>query len=83
LQLKAQALDVSDYQVITQAIKPSLKRQTSAQSSSQGMSENSPGTLQQFTKFSKLEVSHFHKLEQQRKAPNQSEASKPPRYSDN
>jgi hypothetical protein len=42
-----------------------------------------PELYEQFTKFSKSEVQHFRKLEQQRKTPKQDEAPRPPRYNDN
>jgi hypothetical protein len=38
---------------------------------------------EEFTKFSKSEVLHFRKLEQQRKAPKHDEAPRPPGYNDN
>jgi hypothetical protein len=38
---------------------------------------------EQFNKFSKSEVSHFRKLEQQRKPPKSSKASRPTHYNDN
>jgi hypothetical protein len=42
-----------------------------------------PELYKQFAKFSKMEVSYFHKLVQQRKAPKNDEASRPARYNDN
>jgi hypothetical protein len=41
------------------------------------------GLYEEFAKFSKLEILHFQKLEQQRKAPKHDEASKPSHYNDN
>jgi hypothetical protein len=40
------------------------------------------GIYEQFVKFSKAEVQHFHKLEQQRKVPKSDEAPRPC-YNDN
>jgi hypothetical protein len=42
-----------------------------------------PELYKQFAKFSKMEVSYFHKLVQQRKAPKNDEASRPAHYNDN
>jgi hypothetical protein len=38
---------------------------------------------EEFVKFSKPDVLHFHKLEQQRKVPKHDEASRPTCYNDN
>jgi hypothetical protein len=81
LQLKAQAPEVSDDQVIMQAIK--ALRAGALQSH---LVRERPKTVlefyEQFTKFSKSEVQHFRKLEQQRKVAKPDEAPRP-RYSDN
>jgi hypothetical protein len=42
-----------------------------------------PELYEQFAKFSKSGVQHFHKLERQRKTPKQDEALRPPCYNDN
>jgi inorganic pyrophosphatase len=63
---------VSDEQVIAQASKAHLVRERS-----KTVSELS----EQFTKFSKNEVQHFHKLEQQRKVAKSDETTRS-RYND-
>jgi UDP-2,3-diacylglucosamine pyrophosphatase LpxH len=82
LQLKAQAQKVSDDQVIAQDIKALC-----AGSLHSRLVRERPKTIpelyEQFAKFSKSKVSHFRKLEQQRKAPKNDEASRPTRYNDN
>jgi hypothetical protein len=81
LQLKAQALEVSDEQVIVQAIKAFRVGPLH----SQLVRERPKIVLElydQFTKFSKSEIQHFNKLEQQRKVPKSDEAPRP-RYNDN
>jgi hypothetical protein len=81
LQLKAQAPEVSDDQVIAEAIKGLC----TGSLHSHLVSEQSKTVvgLYEFTKFSKLEVLHFRKLEQQRKASKHNEASRPTHYNDN
>jgi hypothetical protein len=76
LQLKAQAPDVFDNQVITQVIKALCVRPLCNH-----LVREQPKTIvelyEDFTKFNKSEVLHFRKLEQQRKAPKHDEASRP------
>jgi hypothetical protein len=82
LQLIAQALEVSNDQVIAQAIKDLCTEPLHSH-----LVREQPKTVTElylnFTKFSKSEVLHFRKLEQQRKAPNYDEASRPTRYNGN
>jgi hypothetical protein len=81
LQLKAQAPEVSDEQVIKQAI----KAQRAGPLHSHLVRERLkivPELYDQFAKFSKSEVQHFRKLEQQRKVPKSGEAPKH-HYDDN
>jgi hypothetical protein len=79
--LKAQVPKVSHNQVLSQAIK--ALRVGSLHSH---LVRERPKTVldlyEQFTKFSKSEIQHFHKLEQQRKIPKPDEAPKP-RYNEN
>jgi hypothetical protein len=81
LQLKAQAPEVSDDQVITQAIKALRVGPLHSH-----LVRERPKTVsklyEQFIKFNKSEVQHFRKLEQQRKVAKPDEAPRP-RYSDN
>jgi UDP-2,3-diacylglucosamine pyrophosphatase LpxH len=81
LQLKAQAPEVSDEQVIAQAIK-SLR----AGHLHSHLVREQPKTVlelyDQFEKFRKLEIQHFHKLEQQWKLVKLDEAPRV-RYSNN
>jgi hypothetical protein len=66
LQMKAQALKVSDDQVIAQAIK-ALCAGPLRSHLVRGWSKIVLEHYEQFAKFSKSEIQHFHKLEQQRK----------------
>jgi hypothetical protein len=81
LELKAQAPEVSDGQVIAQAIKAIRAGPLHSH-----LVREQPKIVlelnEQFTKFSKSEVQHFCKLEQQRKVAKPDEAPRP-RYSDN
>jgi hypothetical protein len=81
LQLKAQAPEVSDDQVIMQAIKV-LKVGPLHSHLVRERPKIVPKLYEQFAKFSKSEVKHFRKLEQQRKIAKPDEAPRP-RYSDN
>jgi hypothetical protein len=80
LQLKAQAPEVSDDQVIAQAIKALRARPLHSH-----LVRERPKTMadlyEEFAKFAKLEVLHFCKLEQQRKGPKHDEASGSPHHS--
>jgi hypothetical protein len=82
LQLKGQAAEVSDDKVIAQAIKA-----LSAGPLHSHMVRERPKIVaelyEEFIKFSKLEVLHFRKLDQQRKAPKHDEAPRLTRYNDN
>jgi hypothetical protein len=82
LQLKAQAPKAFDDQVITQAIKALCTGLLHSH-----LVREWPKTVvelyEKFAKLSKPEVLHFRKLEQQRKAPKDDEASMPTRYNDN
>jgi hypothetical protein len=82
LQLKAQAPKVFDDQVIAQAIK-ALRADPLHSHLVREWLKTILELYEEFAKFSKLEVLHFHKLEQQRKTPKQDEVSRPPRYNDN
>jgi hypothetical protein len=62
LQLKAQASEVSDNQVIAQAIK-ALWAGPMHSHLVRERPKTVPELSEQFTKFSKSEVHHFHKLE--------------------
>jgi hypothetical protein len=78
LQLKTQPPEVSDDQVITQAIKALRDAQLHSH-----LTKEHPRTLQELyenvEKINKSEVLHFRKLEQQRKALKESETSRPTR----
>jgi UDP-2,3-diacylglucosamine pyrophosphatase LpxH len=80
-QLKAQAPEVSDDQVIAQAIKALCAGPLHSHIVRE-WPKTMPELYEQFTKFSKYEVQHFHKLEQQRKISKPEEASRP-RYNEN
>jgi UDP-2,3-diacylglucosamine pyrophosphatase LpxH len=79
LQLKAQAPEVSDDQVIAQAIKVLCAGPLHSH-----LFREWPKTVAQlyeeFAKFDKSKVSHFRKLEKQRKGPKHDEASRPPHH---
>jgi hypothetical protein len=76
LQMKAQASEVSDDQVIAQAIKALRVGPLHSH-----LVREQPKTVselyEQFTKFSKSEIQHFRKLEQQRKTSKPDEAPRP------
>jgi hypothetical protein len=80
LQLKAQALKVSDDQIITQAIK-ALRVGPLHNHLVREWAKTVIELCENFIKFSKSVVLHFRKLEQQRKAPD--EISRPTRFSEN
>jgi hypothetical protein len=82
LQLKAQAPEVSNDQVIAQAIK-ALCVEPLHNHLVRKRPKIVPELYELFTKFSKSEVDHFHKLEQQRKSPKPDDAPRPPRYNNN
>jgi UDP-2,3-diacylglucosamine pyrophosphatase LpxH len=82
LHLKAQAPEVSEDQVTTQAIK-ALRVGPLHSHSVRERPKTITKLYENFIKFNKSEVLHFHKLEQQRKAPKHDEASRPARYNDN
>jgi hypothetical protein len=82
LQLKAQAPEVTDDQVITQAIK-ALRVKPMHNHLLREWLKTVPELYEQFAKFSKSEALHFRKLEKQRKAPKNDEATRPTRYNDN
>jgi hypothetical protein len=79
LQLKAQALKVSDDQVIVQASK-ALRVGPLHSHLVREWPKIVPELYEQFTKFSKSEVQYFYKLEQQRKTSKPDEAPMPPHY---
>jgi hypothetical protein len=81
LQLKAQAPAMPDDQVITQAI-TALRVGPLHSHLVREQPKTVPELYEQFTKFSKLEVQHFRKLEQHRKVAKLDEAPRPC-YSDN
>jgi hypothetical protein len=81
LQLKSQAPDVSDDQVISQAIK-ALWVGPLHNHLVKERPKTVPELYDQFAKFSKSKIHHFRKLEQQRKTPRPDEASRP-RYNEN
>jgi hypothetical protein len=81
LQLKDQAPKVSDDQVIVQAIKALWARPLHSHLVRDRLKTVSE-LYEQFTKFSKSEVQHFRKLEQQTKTPKQNVAPRP-RHNDN
>jgi hypothetical protein len=80
LHLKAQGLEVSNEQAITQAIKALRANWLHSH-----LARERPRTLEElydnFQKFSRSEVLHFHKLGQQRKTVNENESSRPTKYS--
>jgi hypothetical protein len=82
LQLKAQAPEVSDDQVIAQAIKAPHARPLHSH-----LVGERPKTItelyENFAKISKSDVLHFRKLEQQRKVPKHDKSSRPACYNDN
>jgi hypothetical protein len=80
LQLKAHAPEVSDEQVIAQAIK-ALRAGPLHNHLVRERPKTVPGLYDQFAKFSKSEIQHFHKLKHQRKVPKSDEAPRP-RYND-
>jgi hypothetical protein len=80
--LKACATEVSDDLVIAQAIK-SLWDGTLHSPLVREKPKIVAELYENFAKFSKLEVLHFRKLEQQRKTPKHDEASRPTHYNDN
>jgi hypothetical protein len=73
LQLKAQAPEVSDDQIIAQAIKAMCVEPLHSHLVREWPKIVSK-LYEQFTKFSKSEIHHFHKLEQQRKVSKPDEA---------
>jgi hypothetical protein len=81
LQLKAQAPEVSNEQVIAQAIKALRVGLLHSH-----LVREQPKTVlelyEQFVKFSKSKIQHFRKLEQQRKVSKPDEAPRP-RYNEN
>jgi hypothetical protein len=81
LQLKAQAPEVSDEQVIAQAIK-ALRVGPLHSHLVRERPKIVSELYDQLANFSKSEIQHFHKLEQQRKIAKPDEASRA-RYSDN
>jgi hypothetical protein len=76
MQLKAQAPEVSDEQVIAQAIK-ALRVGPLHSHLVREWPKTVPVLYDQFEKFSKLKIQHFCKLEQQRKVPKSDEAPSP------
>jgi hypothetical protein len=82
LQLKAQAPKVFGDIGISQAIK-ALRVGPLHSHLVRERLKTDVGLYEDFAKFSKLEILHFQKLEQQRKAPKHDEASKPSHYNDN
>jgi hypothetical protein len=82
LRLNAQALEVLDEQAITQAIKALHAGQLHSH-----LVRERPRTLEElydnFQKFSRSEVLHFHNLDQQRKTVNKNEGSRPAKYNKN
>jgi hypothetical protein len=79
LQLKAQALEASDDQVIAQAIK-TLRAGPLHSHLVRERPKTMPELYEEFAKFSKSKVLHFRKLEQQRKWPKHDEALGPPHH---
>jgi hypothetical protein len=75
-QMKAQASEVSDDQVIMQAIKVMHARPLHSHLVRE-QPKAVPELYEQFAKFSKSEIQHFRKIEQQRKASKPDEASRP------
>jgi hypothetical protein len=82
IQLKAQAPEVSNDQVIAQAIKALCVRPLHSHLVRERLKIVAE-LYEEFAKFSKSEVLHFHKLEQQRKTPKHDDASRPTHYNDN
>jgi hypothetical protein len=81
LQLKAQAPVVSDDQVIVQAIK-ALRREPLHRHLVRERPKIVSELYEQFMKFSKIEIQHFLKFEQQREISKPDEAPRP-RYNEN
>jgi hypothetical protein len=81
LKLKAPAPEVSDDQVIAQAIK-ALRVGPLHSHLVRERPKTVPELYEQFVKFSKLEVQHFHKLEHQRKNLRPDEAQSSPHFND-
>jgi hypothetical protein len=81
LQPKAQALEVSNDQVIAQAIK-ALRAGPQHNHLVRERPKVVSELYEQFTKFSKSEIQHFHKLEQKRKVSKPDEAPRP-RHNEN
>jgi hypothetical protein len=77
LRLEAQAPEVSDEQAIMQAMRADQLRSHLVRERPQTLKE----LYEEFQKFSRSEVSHFHMLDQQRKTTNENEASRPFKYS--
>jgi hypothetical protein len=80
LQLKEQAPEVSDEQAITQAIKALHAGELHSHIVMERR-KTLEGLYEEFWKFSRSEVSHYHKLDQQRKVTNENEGSRPFKYS--
>jgi hypothetical protein len=76
LQMKSQAPNVSDDQVIAQAIK-ALRVGSLHSHLVREWPKIVSELYEQFAKFSKSEIQHFHKLEQQRKIAKPDEAPRP------
>jgi hypothetical protein len=74
--MKAQTPEVLDHQVITQAIKP-LRAGPLHSHLVRERPKIVPELYEHFAKFSKSEIQHFHKLEQQRKISKPNEAPRP------
>jgi hypothetical protein len=81
LRLKGQSPEVSDEQVIVQAIK-ALREGPLHSHLVRELPKTVPELYDHFAKFTKSEIQHFHKLEQQRKVPKSDEAPRP-RCNDN
>jgi hypothetical protein len=81
LQLKAQAPEVFDDQVIAQAIK-ALRVGPLHNHLVREQPNIVPELYEQFAKFNKSKILHFHKLEQQRKVSKPDKATRP-HYNDN
>jgi hypothetical protein len=81
LQLKAQAPEVLGDQVIAQAIK-ALRAGPLHSHIVREWLKTVTELYEQFTKFSKSEIQHFHKLEQQRKISKPDETLRP-HYNEN
>jgi hypothetical protein len=76
LQMKAQVPEVSNDQAIAQAIK-ALREGLLHSHLVREWPKTVPELYEQFAKFSKYEIQHFHKLEQQRKVSKADEAPRP------